>query len=497
MQVAMHLTQMDNSHFCLPADLLRELPQLPGYLGSASLANLLACNRELRHTIHSLAHKVTVMNEQDLGLLLKSSWRQLTVVYMPNGLWCGLLWPEDAKLELLARIHLQGQDKGSTIFVVRQRQTTAAACPLQPPPCQQQLITTMSPPIQLSNRALPLSQQSLSTLEQILVPLVLLVPGPCLFCVLLFFGLTQFIFGVFLAQVIVFVVLLLFLVDCFTNRAAQTSVDDGETMMSSMSCPAADRSESQDQESGNKELPPVRLTSAAHRLALQGQTSNMKARPAKRVENVPGTRLKHAVQLMTDIGTDIHSIDMHSTALDDASIAQLLTGAVPQLFQMALTANVLGLRTMSVMVQADKLMILSLADNNLDDYAVQKIVTASWPELVILDLSGNVFGAKGIAHLAQGSWQMLRCLQLAGIQGDYLAVAAMMKADWPDLNQLTLDISLACTEVLALLSLAFDSADTSKHQILTVPRQNHAGLQTTAWTPWPNLHKVLFSVYRS
>ena len=105
---------------CVPAHLLHQVPDLAAFLAPSSLANLLACNRELRQAVHDVVCKVTVTRLQDLDILSKHRWSRLTIIhwlhdshdYMP-------LWPYNGKLELLAAMRLKQADSSSNVFVVR------------------------------------------------------------------------------------------------------------------------------------------------------------------------------------------------------------------------------------------------------------------------------------------------------------------------------------------------------------------------------------------
>ena len=74
---------------------------------------------------------------------------------------------------------------------------------------------------------------------------------------------------------------------------------------------------------------------------------------------------------------------------------------------------------------------------------------------------------------------------------DHHAVAELMKADWPLLRCLKLDISAACPDVYSLLRLLFDNADTQCERSLVLPRQINADLPANMVT-WPRLHRVHF-----
>ena len=119
----------------MPADLLHQVPELAAFLAPSSLANLLACNRELRHVVHALACKVTVTRQQDLDILNKHNWPRLTIIHwLEDCHFFVLPWLENGKLEHLATMHLDHQGNDSTVLVVRAQQAPPLQHSSQSPP---------------------------------------------------------------------------------------------------------------------------------------------------------------------------------------------------------------------------------------------------------------------------------------------------------------------------------------------------------------------------
>ena len=498
--------QTIETSFCMPASLLHEVPQLAGYISPTSLANLLACNQELRRTVHGLVRKVTVANEQDIYFLSKAHWPQLVVVHVSEEVFCGFFWPSNSKLELLARIDVMQHDSNSTAFIVRTRQSAASTSPAQShacqqqfahstsilssPPCQQQLAATTlaSPTIQPITS---LRQQSVWVLAQCLLLLA--------FCPILIFFFPLLIFAVLLLLCISFWVGIVILLNQCWGPERKTLVQASETAVSSLAL-SADRFSPQDDDDDNgehdKDMIPANLTAAAHKLAIQISRSNEKQITAEDAEELPLTLPKHAIEMVTAILPYVQSLRL-CTKLDDASIAGLLEGPFFKLDYVYLSRSALGLRSVSALVQTSQLRSVSLSNCNLDDKAVQKLLSASWPNLLGLDLSRNAIGTAGVTYLAECKWQKLSRLNLQETDMDCLAVANLMNGDWPRLCILTLDISSACSGVFELLSLDFDSADTSTSLSLLVPRNNtYDGYDFPEQPPdmltWPKLNHVAF-----
>lgn len=125
--------QKQNADLCVPADLLHKVPELASLLAPSSLANLLACNRELRHAVHGLACKVTVKHEQDLDILNKHTWSQLTIIHLLQKTRSSFPWPEHSKLECLASMHFVHEHGDSTIFIVKAKKTSLLQLSFQLP----------------------------------------------------------------------------------------------------------------------------------------------------------------------------------------------------------------------------------------------------------------------------------------------------------------------------------------------------------------------------
>ena len=463
----------------------------------------MACNQELRRTVHGVVRKITVAKEQDIYFLNTTDWCQLLVVHVSDEHceW-GFAWPDNGKLEGLARIDIQQQDRHSTVFIVRSRQSSTPISPTRSQLCQQQVTDTISipssPPCQQqfapttlasppTNPVSPLRQQSMPALAK-----CLLLPALCPF--LIFFS-PLVIVAVLILLCIIFWVGVVILLDLFLGPEHKTFVQAHDTTTPSPA-PSANNLAPQDVGSSDGDILPANLTSAAHKLAIHLSRRNCST--AKYVKALPN----HAIELVTAIWPHVRSLDIHDdmhTGLDDASIAGLLKGPIWQLDHVALTDNALGLRSISALVQTPQLQSVMLSNCNLDDQAVQKLVSASWPNLTQLDLAQNAIGTKGVMYLVQGKWQKLSALTLHGIDMNRSAVAVLMNANWPRLSFLALDITLACSEIFDLLSLDFDRADTSTSYSLLVPRNlkyrfyDYFPEQPPDMQTWPELDSVMFA----
>ena len=106
-----------NYESCILADLFYKVPVLISFLSPESLANVLACNRELRRYMHQLIWKVPMANEKGIQLLSKHNWSQLSVVLMPKDRYAyNSAWPKHSTLQLLATIWFSQQGYKSTAF---------------------------------------------------------------------------------------------------------------------------------------------------------------------------------------------------------------------------------------------------------------------------------------------------------------------------------------------------------------------------------------------
>ena len=75
------------------ADVMHKVPRLATCFPSASLAALLACNRELRSLVHHSTQKVIITRLTDINLLRKHDWPKLTMVILESrsSLRCNVL----------------------------------------------------------------------------------------------------------------------------------------------------------------------------------------------------------------------------------------------------------------------------------------------------------------------------------------------------------------------------------------------------------------------
>ena len=107
-------------------DVLREVPTLLAMVSPSDWPAILGSSKQLRHVIHSAIQAITVILEEDVTLVLKGSWPQLSLIKLeqtfednccPN---IEAVRPASCNFHLIASIHATLEDgQDTSAFIVR------------------------------------------------------------------------------------------------------------------------------------------------------------------------------------------------------------------------------------------------------------------------------------------------------------------------------------------------------------------------------------------
>lgn len=107
-----------------------------------------------------------------------------------------------------------------------------------------------------------------------------------------------------------------------------------------------------------------------------------------------------------------------------------------------------------VLADLNKLIQLSLLQNQLDAAAMAQLCKGKWPELERLDLQCNLLDCSAMTPLAKGNWPHLSALQLQDNEIMASGVGLLAAGQWPLLSILVMEEGVVSKATSELLNLA-------------------------------------------